>query len=55
MRELQYIASTKIGLQFNQRFWEKKGILGGKIITDLPIKIGYYPSYLIGSTGSGIL
>ncbi|MFF2288232.1 hypothetical protein [Peribacillus butanolivorans] len=23
MRELQYVASTKIGLQFKHRFWEK--------------------------------
>ncbi|MGE7067535.1 hypothetical protein [Peribacillus butanolivorans] len=50
-----YHTSTKIGLQFKQRFWEKEGILGGKMINDLPNKIGYYPSQLIGSTGSGIL
>lgn len=55
IRELHYVASTKIGLQFKHRFWEMEGIHGGKMMTDLPIRFAYYPSHLIGSTGSGII
>ncbi|MGG1572495.1 flavin monoamine oxidase family protein [Fictibacillus sp. NRS-1165] len=55
IRELHYVSSTKIGLQFKERFWEKEGIRGGKLMTDLPIRFAYYPSHLIGSTGSGII
>jgi monoamine oxidase len=55
IRELHYVSSTKIGLQFKQRFWEREGIRGGKMMSDLPIRFTYYPSHLIGSTGSGIV
>lgn len=55
IREMHYVPSTKIGLQFKQRFWEHEGIRGGKLMTDLPIRFAAYPSHLIGSTGSGII
>jgi monoamine oxidase len=55
IRELHYVYSTKIGLQFKTRFWEREGVQGGKMMTDLPIRFAYYPSHLIGSTGSGII
>ncbi|MEH6939303.1 flavin monoamine oxidase family protein [Bacillus sp. JJ664] len=55
IRELHYVASTKIGLQFKSRFWEKEGILGGKLTTDLPIRFAYYPSNHNGTNGSGII
>ncbi|TCP29548.1 monoamine oxidase [Scopulibacillus darangshiensis] len=55
IRELHYASSTKIGLQFTHRFWEKEGLRGGKLITDMPIRFAYYPSHLIGSSGSGII
>ncbi|PEL12120.1 flavin monoamine oxidase family protein [Bacillus sp. AFS017336] len=55
IRELHYVPSTKIGLQFKSRFWEKDGTLGGKLITDLPIRFAYYPSNHNGNNGSGII
>ncbi|WP_026679453.1 flavin monoamine oxidase family protein [Fictibacillus gelatini] len=55
IRELHYVYSTKIGLQFKRRFWEQEGIYGGKMLTDLPIRFAYYPSHLIGTAGSGIV
>lgn len=55
IRELHYVSSTKIGLQFKQRFWEREGLQGGKLMTDLPIRFAAYPSHLIGSAGSGII
>lgn len=55
IRELHYVPSTKIGLQFKRRFWEAEGIHSGKLMTDLPIRFAYYPSHLVGSTGSGIV
>lgn len=45
IRELHYLTATKIGLEFNQRFWQKEGLYGGQVITDLPIRIGYLPSH----------
>ncbi|QHZ47037.1 flavin monoamine oxidase family protein [Bacillus sp. NSP9.1] len=55
IRELNYIAATKIGIEFKSRFWEKVGQLGGKSITDLPIRFSYYPSYGIGSAGPALM
>ncbi|MEY2195631.1 flavin monoamine oxidase family protein [Neobacillus sp. BF23-41] len=45
IRKIHYANSTKIGLQFKNRFWEKYGLYGGKITTDLPIKFAYFPSH----------
>lgn len=55
IRELHYVASTKIGLQFKSRFWEKDGLKGGKMTTDLPIRFSYFPSNHIGSDTSGVV
>ncbi|QKE72794.1 flavin monoamine oxidase family protein [Arthrobacter citreus] len=53
IRTTHYMASTKVGLQFNTRFWEKEGLYGGRSITDLPIRFTYYPSRNLGSDGPG--
>lgn len=55
IRELNYIAATKIGIEFKSRFWEKAGQRGGKSITDLPIRFSYYPSIDIGSNGHAVV
>ncbi|WP_430509696.1 flavin monoamine oxidase family protein [Gottfriedia solisilvae] len=52
IRKIHYANSTKIGLQFKTRFWEKYGIFGGKLTTDLPIKFAYFPSHSAGGTNS---
>ena len=48
IRELHYMPATKIGIQFKSRFWEEQGQLGGRIITDLPIRYAYYPVMELG-------
>lgn len=55
IRELNYMASTKTAIEFKSRFWERTGQLGGKSITDLPIRFTYYPSYGIGTKGPAIV
>jgi len=55
IRELHFVDSTKIGLQFKTRFWEKLGYFGGKITTDLPIKFTYFPSHELGSNNTGVV
>ncbi|MEE6451123.1 flavin monoamine oxidase family protein [Gottfriedia acidiceleris] len=55
IRELHFVDSTKIGLQFKTRFWEKLGYFGGKITTDLPIKFTYFPSHDLGSNSTGVV
>lgn len=55
IRELNYMASTKIGIEFKSRFWEKEGQYGGKSITDLPIRFTFYPSYGIGTPGPAVI
>ncbi|MDM5332970.1 flavin monoamine oxidase family protein [Ureibacillus composti] len=55
IRETNYAGSTKTGIQFKSRFWEKKGIYGGQTITDLPIKYVQYPSRNLGSDGPGVI
>ncbi|WP_253907785.1 flavin monoamine oxidase family protein [Bacillus sp. WMMC1349] len=55
IRELNYTAATKIGIEFKSRFWERKGQFGGRLITDLPIRFTYYPSYGIGAGGPAVI
>ncbi|KQL36178.1 amine oxidase [Psychrobacillus sp. FJAT-21963] len=55
IRELHYVTSTKIGLQFKSRFWEDEGIKGGQTVSDLPIRFSYYPSHGIGKNESGVI
>ncbi|MDM5238717.1 flavin monoamine oxidase family protein [Bacillus cereus] len=55
IRELNYIAATKIAIEFKSRFWERSRQCGGKSITDLPIRFTYYPSYGIQSPGAAIV
>ncbi|WP_235427135.1 flavin monoamine oxidase family protein [Cohnella kolymensis] len=55
IRQLHYVSSTKIGIQFKSRFWEKEGLYGGHTVTDLPIRFTYYPSHGIGSPGPGVV
>ncbi|WP_235832792.1 flavin monoamine oxidase family protein [Gottfriedia acidiceleris] len=56
IRKIHYANSTKIALQFKTRFWEKYGIHGGKLTTDLPIKFSYFPSHGSGtSVDTGIM
>jgi monoamine oxidase len=55
IRELNYMAATKIGIEFKSRFWERANQLGGKSITDLPIRFSYYPSQGIGTSGPAVI
>lgn len=55
IRELNYAGSTKTGIQFKNRFWEKQGLYGGQTITDLPIKYVQYPSHGLGAQGPGVI
>ncbi|MCL6617165.1 MAG: FAD-dependent oxidoreductase, partial [Anoxybacillus ayderensis] len=53
--ELHYVGSTKTGIQFKHRFWEKEGMFGGRTISDLPITYTQYPSHGLGSSGPGVV
>ncbi|EEK79343.1 Amine oxidase, flavin-containing [Bacillus cereus R309803] len=55
IRELNYIAATKIAIEFKSRFWERAGQCGGKSITDLPIRFTYYPSYGLHTPGPAVI
>lgn len=55
IRELHYVAATKIGLQFKKRFWEHSGQLGGQSATDLPIRFSHFPSHGIGTGEPGVV
>ena len=46
VRESHYDAAHKVFLAFNERFWEKGNfpIIGGRSITDLPVRSVYYPT-----------
>ncbi|MDV2886050.1 flavin monoamine oxidase family protein [Alkalihalophilus pseudofirmus] len=55
IRTLPYVSSVKVGLEFDKKFWEEDGMLGGKLITDLPTQFMYYPSLGIGKPGPGVL
>ncbi|HZG60215.1 MAG TPA: flavin monoamine oxidase family protein [Anoxybacillus sp.] len=55
IRELHYVGSTKIGIQFKRRFWEKEGMYGGRTVTDLPITYAQYPSHGLGTSEPGVV
>ncbi|WP_368503462.1 flavin monoamine oxidase family protein [Alkalihalophilus sp. As8PL] len=55
IRTLPYVSSVKIGMEFKEKFWEEDGMLGGKLITDLPTQFTYYPSRRMGEPGPGVL
>ncbi|MED1471615.1 flavin monoamine oxidase family protein [Bacillus salipaludis] len=55
IREVNYSGSTKTGIQFKSRFWEREGLYGGQTVTDLPIKYIQYPSQDLGTQGSGVI
>ena len=44
LRELNFSASTKIFLQFSEKFWLNDGFKHGSSLTDLPSRGIYYPS-----------
>jgi monoamine oxidase len=55
IRQLHYDASAKIFFQCRRRFWEEDDqIFGGGTITDLPIRVVYYPEHN-RETGRGVL
>jgi monoamine oxidase len=55
IRQAHYDASAKILFQCRRRFWEEDdGILGGGTITDLPVRVMYYPDHH-RETGRGII
>ncbi len=53
IKELNYVSSVKIGLEFKSKFWETNNT--GNIITDLPLRYTYKPSHNIGESGPGVL
>lgn len=53
IRELNYISSVKVGLEFKSKFWKKSGI--GNIITDFPTRFIYNPSHDNGEEGPGVM
>lgn len=55
IRELHYVGSTKTGIQFKNRFWEKEGMFGGQTVTDLPIAYTQYPSTKLSTSGPGTI
>jgi monoamine oxidase len=55
IRQLHYDASAKILFQCRRRFWEEDdGIFGGGTITDLPIRVVFYPDHA-RETGRGVM
>ncbi|GGE03950.1 putative L-amino-acid oxidase YobN [Marinithermofilum abyssi] len=55
IRELHYVGSTKTGIQFKSRFWEREGMYGGKTVSDLPITYTLYPSHGLGTSEPGVV
>jgi monoamine oxidase len=55
IRQLHYDASAKILFQCRRRFWEEDdGIFGGGTLSDLPIRVTYYPDHH-RETGRGVI
>ncbi|WP_096189512.1 flavin monoamine oxidase family protein [Evansella halocellulosilytica] len=55
IRNLHYVPSVKIGMEFSMKFWEDHGMFGGKLTTDQPLQFVYYPSREHGQPGPGVI
>lgn len=60
LRTSYFKPASKMGLRFNTRFWERSDLelppcLGGRSVTDHPIRRVLYPSHGIGDGGKGVL
>lgn len=55
IRSLTYDDSTKVGIKFKERWWEKCGQIGGISRTDRPTRVVVYPSYGIHGSDATIL
>ena len=60
LRTPYFKPASKIGLRFKTRFWERTSLqqppsLGGRSVTDHPIRRVLYPSHGIGDGGKGVL
>ncbi|WP_321212216.1 flavin monoamine oxidase family protein [Guptibacillus hwajinpoensis] len=55
IRELHYVASIKIGMEFKERFWEREGLSGANMISDFPNRYTYTPSRTAGEARPGVL
>lgn len=55
IRELHYVASMKIGIQFKERFWEQEGLKGANLISDFPNRYTYTPSREEETSSTGVL
>ena len=46
IRQLHYVDATKVMIEYRRRFWEEDdGIFGGVTVTDLPLRLVYYPNH----------
>lgn len=55
IRELHYVAATKVGIEFKKRFWQKEGLEGANLITDFPNRFIYTPSPASSIQGPGVV
>lgn len=60
LRTVYFEPASAMGMRFKSRFWERPNLhlpasLGGRSITDLPIRRVVYPSHGIGDNGKGVL
>jgi monoamine oxidase len=60
LRTAYFKPASTMGLRFNTRFWERSNLqlppsLGGRSLTDHPIRRVVYPSHGIGDSGKGVL
>jgi monoamine oxidase len=60
LRTTYFKPASAMGLRFNTRFWERPDLqlppsLGGRSLTDHPIRRVVYPSHGIGDGGKGVL
>ncbi|PYZ97589.1 amine oxidase [Alteribacter lacisalsi] len=55
IQTIHYVSSVKVGLEFSEKFWERDGMRGGSLTTDLPIQFTHYPSSRIGEPGPGVV
>ncbi|MCG7407217.1 flavin monoamine oxidase family protein [Paenibacillus sp. ACRRX] len=55
IRELRYMSGTKVAIEFKHRFWIEQDLNDRLTVSDLPLRMTYYPDHVPVSAGPGII
>ncbi|WP_028545395.1 flavin monoamine oxidase family protein [Paenibacillus taiwanensis] len=55
IREMRYMSGTKVAIEFKHRFWIEQHLNDRRTVSDLPLRMTYYPNHVPDPDGPGIV